>query len=263
VDALEDAVAASPHAEWFAIYAFQQDVTGVAGLPSLCEYMQEAAGNHAAALGFSIERLHGEGLAWVLARMRVVSLAMPPVHARVEVTTWPVGIEGLQFRRDFIVRGEDGSVLVKALSQWVVVSLSTRKVVRVPAFIAGAALRAGQTALDDEKRRLADAGAEHEACVFRARLADMDRNRHVNNVRYLDWIMESVPEEETRGRRLADLEVAYRAEARKGDMVSVRTARDAEESGTEDAPEGAAVYRHSLVRQSDGKELARARSLWR
>lgn len=248
----------TPHKEWFTVYTFQGDEADTATVQGLCEYMQEAAGNHAAALGLSIERLRGEGVAWVLARMRIMPERLPPVHARFEVETWPAGVEGLQYRRDFIVRDEAGTVLVKAVSHWVVVSLATRRAGRVPAFIAEAALDSRATAAEDVKFRLPGTGAEHNAGVFRARLADMDRNHHVNNVRYMDWIIESVPGCVRENARLADLELAFKAEAYRNDVIHARTAPWAE-----DAPENAEAFRHSLVREGDGKELVRARSVWR
>lgn len=242
----------APHTEWFTVYTFQEDQNGTARVQALCDYMQEAAGNHAAALGVSMERLHAEGAAWVLARMRVAPVSLPAAHERIQVETWPVGVEGLQFRRDFIVRREDGTVLARAVSHWVVVSLETRKAGRIPDFIAGVALDNAATAMDDSKSRLPETGEEWETCTFRARLADVDRNHHVNNVRYMEWIMESVPEE-VRGRmRLADLEITFRAESFRNDMVSARTMPDGREN----------AFTHSLVRVSDGKELVRARSLW-
>lgn len=247
----------APHQEWFTVYAFQEDWNGTATVQALCEYMQEAAGNHAAKLGLSIERLHGEGLAWVLARMRIAPEALPAVHERVQVETWPVSVEGLQFRRDFIVRREDGSVAARAVSHWVVVSLATRKVGRIPAFIAEVALDNAATAMDDAKRRLNEVSGTVEPCVFRARLADVDRNRHVNNVRYMEWIIESVPEEVRNHSKLFDLEVTFRAESYWKDGISVRTAPGEERNG-EFQP-----FVHSLVREEDGRELVRARSAWR
>ena len=244
----------TPYSEWFTIYTFQEDWNGNGTVQALCEYMQEAAGNHAAKLGLSIERLHAEGVAWVLARMRVSPVFLPAAHDRIQVETWPVGVEGVQFRRDFIVRAEDGTVLCRAVSHWVVVSLETRKVGRIPAFIAEVALDNAATAMDDAKSRLPEVGAEHETCFFRARLADVDRNRHVNNVRYMEWVMESVPESVRRATDLADLELVFRAESYWKDTVAVRT-----------MPEGgdADAFVHSLVRREDGRELVRARSVWR
>ena len=247
----------APHTEWFTIYTFQEDERCTATVQTLCDYMQEAAGNHAAALGVSIERLHEEGVAWVLARMRVTPVSLPAVHERIQVETWPVGVEGLQFRRDFIVRREDGSVIARAVSHWVVVSLETRKIGRIPAFIAEVALDNTATAMEDAKARLPEAGEAFAAASFRARLADVDRNHHVNNVRYMEWIIESVPEDVRNQTALADLEVMYRAESFWKDGISVRT------MPVEAPGEATRAFIHSLVREGDGKELVRARSLWR
>lgn len=261
----------TPHTEWFTIYTFQEDEGGTATVQALCEYMQETAGNHAAKLGVSMERLHAEGLAWVLARMRVVPAVLPPVHARIQVETWPVCVEGVQFRRDFIVRDEDGTVIARATSHWVVVSLAARKVVRIPAFIAAIALDNTATAMDDAKRRLPDVDGEGVTCVFRARLADVDRNHHVNNVRYMEWVLESVPEAVRAGAALAELDMTFRAESYWKDSVSVRTVPCVEagssvkENGTEAEKSGGHVkiFAHALVREGDGRELVRARSVWR
>ena len=248
------------HMEQFTLYEFLGDEKGGASIQGICEYMQEAAGNHASKLGLSIDRLYREKVAWVLVRLRLVPERMPALHSRIVVETWPVGVDGLQYRRDFIIRDAKGNVLLRALSQWVVVSLETRKVGRVPAFITEAGLGdcGAATALDDGKHRLPEVDAAFETCLFRARLSDVDRNQHVNNVRYMDWILESVPDA-IRSGRLAELELAFRAEAYKGDMVAVRTMPD-------DLGEGATsfgkVLCHSLVRQSDNKELVRAKSVW-
>lgn len=243
-----------PYSEWFTIYAFQEGQNGTATVQSLNEYMQEAAGNHAASLGVSIDRLGDEGLAWVLARMRVVPALLPVVHERIQVETWPVGVEGLQFRRDFILRREDGSELARAVSHWVIVSLATRKIVRIPAFVAEIALDNATTAMEDVRQRLPEVDEVFEAISFRARLSDVDRNRHVNNVRYMEWVMESVPEDIRSRMHLEDLDLTFRAESYWNDVAVVRTMPVGGDEG---------VFFHSLVRQGDGKELVRARSVWR
>ena len=247
----------APYTEWFTLYSFQEDENCTARVQALCDYMQDAAGNHAAVLGVSMERLGQDDLAWVLARIRVTPESLPAVHERILVETWPVGVEGLQFRRDFVLRREDGSIIARAVTHWIVISTATRKVCRVPAFIAEIALSNTATALEDTKSKLPEAGPEFETCSFRARLADVDRNHHVNNVRYMDWILESVPENVRATMQLADMEVLFRAESFRGDHILARAMPEAE------AGETGRGFVHSLVREEDGRELVRARTLWR
>ncbi len=219
--------------------------------------MEEAAGNHAAKLGLSIERLYSEGVAWVLSRIQVAPEKLPAINGRISVETWPVAVEGLQYRRDFIVRNEDGSIAARAITHWVVVTMQTRRVGRVPAFIAEVALDNTTTAMQDGKIRPPALEEADEACRFRARLADIDRNKHVNNVRYMDWVFESAPDAVREARNLRRLELSFKAEAFYNDAVSARTrALPEEKSANGD------IFAHSLVRVGDGKELVRACSVW-
>ncbi len=268
-------MAVTPHSEWFNIYGFQIDAEGVATVQSLCEYMEEAAGNHAANLGLSMERLYSEGVAWILSRLQVIPEKLPLLNSRICVETWPVGVEGLQYRRDFIVRNEDGSVAARAASHWVVMNMESRRVGRVPSFIAEVSLYNPATVLEDRKIRPPVPGAEHENCSFRARLVDVDRNRHVNNIRYMDFVLESAdmapgavgsgvesldgsdvcgPEGGATGRKLEFIELVFKAEAYQGDIISARTCPF--------PPEEKRLC-HSLARQSDGKELVRAVTSWK
>lgn len=252
-------MAVAPHGELFTIYAFQEGEAGFADVQALCRYMQEAAGRHAAKLGLSVARLQDEGVAWVLARMRIALRRLPAVHETILVETWPVGVDGVQFRRDYIVRDTQGHELARAVSYWVVVSLETRRIGRVPDFIARVALDNTTTALDDPKPRYTQAGPEHEQCSFRARLGDIDRNQHVNNVRLMDWVLESVPDAVRQEGALVDIDLAFRAEAYRGDRVSARAVPEGDGYGGQRTHS----FCHSLVRMGDGRELVRARSIWR
>ena len=247
------------HTESFTIYAFQGDESGGASARSLCEYMQEAAGNHAAHLGFSVDRLQEAGVAWVLSRICIVPEKLPAVNDRILVETWPVAVEGLQFRRDFIVHDESGHLVARAVSYWVVVTLATRKLGRIPAFIADAAFANSGKALEGDfgmgKHRLPFVEEGNEACRFRARLSDIDRNHHVNNIHYMDWILESVPENVRKTKRLAGIELVFKSESVEGDMIAARTEANLEASG------GTGFF-HALVREHDGRELVRGATLW-
>jgi medium-chain acyl-[acyl-carrier-protein] hydrolase len=87
---------------------------------------------------------------------------------------------------------------------------------------------------------------------FRVRHSDLDINRHVNNTVYVDWALETLPKEVIGRIRPATIEVSYRAEANYGDRVLSRSQYDGATNNS----------RHQLVRESDGKELARLRVAW-
>lgn len=255
------------HTEWFTVRGYEVNEDNRLKLQCLSDYLQEAAGVHAAHLGLSLERLQAEGVTWVLSRFQFAPEYMPLAGTRLAVETWPVGVEGLQYRRDFRVVGEDGTLVARAVSHWVVVNFSTRRVGRVPAFIAEIALDNAETVMDLSRAKLPALAREEETCRFTVRLADMDRNRHVNNVRYMDWILESVPDSVRDGRVPVFLEMSYKAESLRRDVVSARIRPDAVDGEREDcgncAGEESASFCHALVRDGDDRELVRGRSIWR
>ena len=55
----------------FTVRSYEAGIENHVTLPTLCNYMQEAAGISAANLGWGIRALQDEGLTWMLSRLRV------------------------------------------------------------------------------------------------------------------------------------------------------------------------------------------------
>lgn len=220
----------------------------------ICNYMEEAAGNHADALGVGLDRLKEDGLVWVLAKMRLSLKRRPGPGESLLVTTWPVGMERAHFRRDFIIYDTEQAIAATAVTQWVIMGIESRRLERLPLYIAG---------LRPENPPLADNGGDiripavatplQTGLRFPVRLADIDQNRHVNNGRYIDFSLEAADDAGARG-EIERIDLIFRAEGLRGDVITAATGREA-------GP--AHCYIHSLTRESDGLELARARTVFR
>jgi hypothetical protein len=89
---------------------------------------------------------------------------------------------------------------------------------------------------------------------FIARYGDLDVNQHVNNVSLAEWVVEGVPSTLLKSSAPVQLEINFLAEAFYEDCI-LAACKPQNSDNT--------VYHHSLIRQQDGRELARARSVWR
>ena len=233
---------------------FRLDADGaeaVSFLPACCARMEETAGRHADLLGIGMDRLLEQGLAWALARLQVVVRRCPRQGEELRISTWPVAVERLQFRRDFLLRGADGEEFLLAVSDWVIMDLRRRRLTRIPDFVAALHPEHAPLALERDKERPPSPRAGLELASFKAGAEDMDRNSHVNNVRLTEWVLRSLPAAYA-GRFLRALHIIYRAEALLGDELTALGAPG----------ELQGEFLHSLCRASDGQELVRARSLW-
>lgn len=228
-------------------------------LQNICGYMEESAALHAAELGFSVEELAGRGLAWALIRIWLDFNELPYLGGHVlsdeeaswvSVKTWPVAADRLQYRRDFLISWR-GKLLARAVTDWVVINLQSRRAERIPEFISALQPTEPEYVMEVGRLRLPAQEAADELASFVVRQADIDRNNHVNNARFTEWIVESTPPDISKTRQLKRLQIIYRAEGKYGDTVIVRG-----------GAESGGGFLHGLYRQSDGQELVRARSVW-
>jgi acyl-ACP thioesterase len=239
----------------FQVRSYELAPRGQASLASVCHLLQESASLHARELGAAPEQLLAEGLTWFLARMRVRVDRYPVWRDAVTVETWPVEVDPPFAVRDFRVLAEDGEEIGAAASWWLLMDVERRKPLRrIPQKVLDIHPRESDRALGDAQVRLPRLdGADHEEAV-RVRGSDLDVNGHVNHVFYVDQVEHAVPGEIVRDRGVSELEIEFRSECHAGDELVTRSRREGD-SGD--------VYLHSLVRERDGREVARARTTWR
>ena len=153
-----------------------------------------------------------------------------------------------------MVADPSGRPLAAAVTQWVVINLEKRKVERLPFYIAELQPENPEFALEDADIRIPlPADPVPASPSFPVRLADIDQNRHVNNGRYIDFILEAAHAAGMRG-TLRQMDLVFRAEGLLGDTIGTATGVE-EESGR-------IQLTHCLFRQKDGQELTRGRTLW-
>jgi acyl-ACP thioesterase len=241
--------------ESFRVRTYEVAPSGHVSVQSLCNYMQEAAANHAEQLHFGKHDLEPLGMAWVLSRLHVQTHIFPVWQDVVRVETWPSGREGLYAMRDFLLYDGSDQVFARATSSWLLLDVVRRRPARLPAYIEEVPLPDRPLALSHDFRKLhAPLRADH-ARMFNVRYSDLDMNAHVNNVRYVEWAVESLPPEAVQGYGLVALELHFRAETGHGEQVTV-------EAECREVTGGMTCL-HRLVRVGDRREVALAVTQWK
>jgi acyl-ACP thioesterase len=87
-------------------------------------------------------------------------------------------------------------------------------------------------------------------------MRDIDFNNHVNYDVYIQWALETIPEDEQRSFVPAEIKASYRAEAFYGDDIASRLKKV-----DTDARAGM-TFLHGIYHKSKGTELARLRTVW-
>ena len=233
----------------FKVRSYECGPDGRATLPTICNLLQEAASLHAASLGFGKGDFAaaGENISWVLTRMVVKMNRYPVWEDELTVETFPRGGRKIVAWRDFEIRDAKGQTLGVASSEWMIIDLATRKIHAIPEKVFAANDPANTPVLGLEpfaKFRFPEvAGSEtRDVRTFTAMKAQIDLNGHVNNVHYINWMLEPCE-----SRCPAEMEVVFRSETFAGDEVRVETA-------TADG------YTYHRVSAPDGKDHIVART---
>lgn len=244
------------HEQAFAVRYSETDPGGYLRPTTFLDHLQDAAAAHAEQLGFGVAALRTRDLTWMLTRLHIEVERHAAPGETVRVRTWPATRAGLLTFRDFLADTPEGIRLGRATTSWVVIDLRRRRPVRLDDVLPPYPLR-GVRAIEDPLPPLPalDPGPGAREQRFVVQRSDLDINHHVNNAVYVRWALDSVPADLAESLRPAAVEAAYRAEALAGDAVLVRTAP---------APDRAAdvVFLHQVLREADGKELARLRTRW-
>lgn len=170
-------------------------------LDGVASLLQEAAWQHARRLGFAFTEEEATFF-WVLHRILVRFYRPPQWNEVVHITTWPSGMERLHALREFHIDGEDGSRLVDVSSSWIILDAVRRRPVRPqnqlppdridPERLLDLPLGKLSGILPEEAHPSLMSEAWQEAWHM-VRPSDTDRNRHVNNARYVQWMQDAAP----------------------------------------------------------------------
>ncbi len=235
----------NPRMIWRGEYPIRTDEVnrhGFLTLPSLASYLQDAAAHHACEMGFSVADLQEQGLTWVLSRLHLRIESQASWGNRLQVETWPAGLQGIIVLRDFRVADSANQTIAAGASQWLIMRLDSRRPARPSASLRRLVRQRQAPVLESGGSLEADFEPQGSR-RHTVQPCDLDFNQHVNHIRYLEWMLESP---ELTGTREAEID--FRGEALLGDIVVSRWAVEAD------------TRHHVLVRESDSRLLALAKS---
>ena len=222
-------------------------------VPALARLMQEAAMQNVIRLGLSVWDLEPQHISWVLMRKQISVVRMPVLGERILIATYPSGFERLFTYRDYKVFDDSGQLLAASSSTWILMDMHSRRLAPIPAFILEYHNQMPPTedCLPRPGGKLTPFGTATFSKQFEVNWHDLDFNEHLNNTLYIKWMLEPMPIDVLNSCQLLQLDISYRAESQLQDIVLAQV-----------QPLDDGAFLHRLLRQSDGKELAVAKTAW-
>jgi acyl-CoA thioester hydrolase len=260
------------HYSTFPVRFYECDAYGHLNNAVYLRYMQEAAFDASAALGFGAQEYHRLGRAW-LARLSEIQYLRPVRYGdTVIVATWVKDFKRVRSLRAYEMRlqGSEDPV-AKGWTDWVFVDTSSGRPVSIPGEIAKTYLPEGNIEAVSINRRFTS-HPEPSPCVFvdrrKVEWQDLDPAQHVNNAMYLSYLVEAAwrfgEVVQWNWERMSSSgfgvwarkhQIEYLLPAVYGDELEITTWLSGARRST--------INRHYTIRRvEDGELLARANSLY-
>lgn len=192
---------------------------------ALLAALEEVAIEHSDSLGYTVDYMQAQGWFWSVVNWHLQIGRMPRYGEKLTLQTWNDKFSRFQANRSFSITDAAGEQVLAGMSRWIFMDMAKRKPTNVPQEMAERYHSGQAAAIPEEKFFLPK---EPEGALFCERellvtRRDTDTNSHANNVKYLEWVMDDIPDAIYEKMELRDIRIVYRKECRRGDTVLVKT----------------------------------------
>lgn len=205
--------------EQFTVTEPQADRFGRAKPSALLYYIQQAAGQHSSLMALDYESLASRHLFWAVSRNRVQVTRLPRLGETLTVETWPMPTTKVAYPRSVVAYDTEGHELFRSISLWVLMDTRTRAMI-LPGK-SGVVVDGTLTGTElTVPRSLVPHPMEQVSCRT-VGYTLLDRNGHMNNTCYLDWVLDLLPSSFHEQHPLQEFTLCYLSEALEGEQVAL------------------------------------------
>ena len=217
------------HMQESKIGTYSCDYNKIAKLSGILQETQEAGRIQMAVNKPSYEDLQEAGQGMMLSRLDLKIYDTIRFDEPLVVSTWACDSSRATFLRRYVIE-RAGQVVVDASSQWVLVDLNTRKVLKVDEVDFSNYYMGEYKELFDSKLRIPRDTNFEELNKYEICYSDLDYNKHMNNTYYADVLCDRIPELAEGTHRVESFRIHYKNEAALGETITVMRNQNAENS---------------------------------
>ena len=171
------------------------DENNILSSKGLIRILGEVAGVHSETVGYGLNDVPQTHLTWMLLDWKVQFFLKPSWNSYLIIKTWARSFSKISSNRDFSVYDINNNLVAKATSKWVLVDSEKHTPIRITEEIRNTFGEYNSSVFDTEVN---DKEKEPESSYFvydyQIKRRDIDTNHHVNNLYYLDFAYDALPE---------------------------------------------------------------------
>ncbi|MDX2414932.1 MAG: thioesterase [Bacteroidales bacterium] len=238
----------------FELRYFEMDQFGQASSTAILTLLEETAAAHCASINQSLYDLEQQNIGWVLLSGVMKMDRYPSYNEKITIRTWLSSYTLVKGYRENIIYDENMNIIGKSKGLWVFFDITRRRPTQIfDSIREDWSYCSDESISHDIKKKILPLESAKYVNEFKVNRYDVDTNQHLNNIRYLQYLSESIPEEITDNYYLHSIDGRFIAEAQYRDTIVSLTERDIYENS----------FTHTMLTQGDNKVCATAKTVWK
>jgi len=238
----------------FELRYFEMNKFGEASSTTILTLLEETAADHCYSINHSLYDLEKQNVGWVLLSGIMQMDRYPAYKEKITIRTWLSAYSTVKGFRENIIYDEQGRVIGKAKGLWLFFDINKRRPIPIfDVFKEKWSFCKEECIQYDVTKKIAAIDSSIHTKEFKVGRFDVDTNQHVNNIRYLQWLMESISEEISDNLYLSVIDGRFIAEAQLADIIISFFEKDINDNS----------YIHTIKTQGNNKVCATAKTIWK
>lgn len=238
----------------YEIHYYEVDSNLRCKLSSIIEFIGDVGTHQSEELGGGMKYCMDNKCAWVFYQDDIKMYRYPMFGETISITTEPVGFKKFYGLRKYTIKDSEHKVIGEALALFFLINIEKRRPMRIQKEQYDFYGVDGDVDYDIGLEKLQPVQETQYTKNFNIRYADIDSNRHVNNVKYIEWAIEAVPMEVIEEYEVKRIKVTFEKECKYGETVSSSAAVIPIDDNN--------LKSQHIIRNGDGKELTLLEIEW-
>ena len=163
---------------------------------AIIKILENAGGMHSESLNLGLNSIEITGFSWILLGWKVKVIVRPRYNEELTVNTWGRESNRAFTYRDYELYDESGNLCIIATSKWAIVDIKNGHLAEItPELIEPYKCEEKKVFNSDYSFKLKEPETIDREIRYKVQRRDIDINKHVHNLYYLDFAYEALPEE--------------------------------------------------------------------
>ena len=180
--------------------------------------LENVACMHSDMAGYGICDIPSTRLSWVQLNWRVAIIRRLKYNEEITIKTWAKEASKVTTIRDFEVLDKDGKQVCIATTKWTLTNIDTQGLAKITDDIIKKYEPVSKSIMPEyEFKKLQEPENFSNEYIYNTERRDIDVNKHMHNLNYLDLAYETLPEEIYLNDEFNNIEIMYKKAIRLGD----------------------------------------------